>query len=727
MDPEIEKILAKYEKKLEKNIEVEEHISRPTFSSEYKIFREESLSKSRSFYEKLCNFIESVIKIKPNKKIEDKLRESIETIHLDITPTGSSSFAFFIAMVLIFVALLILGISFLFGSLNMGLILLSLLLILISVIAIKPLTNIPIYLASRWRLKASNQMVLCILYIIIYMRHTSNLEHAIKFASDHINPPLSLDLRKVFWDVETRKYDTIKASLDAYLKKWRDYNLEFVEAFHLIQSSLYEPNEDRRITLLEKALEVILTGTYENMLHYAQGLSSPITMLHMLGIVLPILGLVILPLLGSLMDINGLIKVLGLVILYNILIPIVVFILGANILSKRPTGYNDVELYDEKSLNKYKNILIKIGDKELKLNPFLICFVIGIIVVFIGLIPLILHFINPSFDFAFKELRFIDYRLKGGTVCSSGEACYGPFGFGSVLLSLFIPLGIAFGLGTYYYLRTRKLIKIRNETKKLEKEFSGGLFQLGNRIGDGIPTEIAFGDVSQTMAGTPTGNFFQLVNYNIRKLGMDINEAIFNQKNGAIWKYPSTLVDTSMRVLVESAKKGPQVVARSLINISNYVSRVHDVSERLKDLLADVISSMKSQVNFLTPIIAGIVVGISSMIVTILIRLTGLMTEQTQEGLTGTTISTPLVGLTDLFKIQNIIPPYFLQIVVGVFVVEIIMILTMLINNIENGPDKLNEKNLMGKNLYMGLLLYFGVSFIVTVVFTILASAINII
>src|SRR3989344_9000070 len=122
---------------------------------------------------------------------------------------------------------------------------------------IKPMANYPLRIANKWRLRASNQMVLCVLYIVMYMRHTSNLENAIIFAGEHIGNPLALDLRKVLWDVETGKFVTIKESLDNYLEGWRDYSLEFVESFHLIEGSLYEPSNERRISLLEKSLEVI--------------------------------------------------------------------------------------------------------------------------------------------------------------------------------------------------------------------------------------------------------------------------------------------------------------------------------------------------------------------------------------------------------------------------------------------------------------------------------------
>ena len=71
----------------------------------------------------------------------------------------------------------------------------------------------PARLAVRWRLKAGSQMVPAILYTVIYMKHTSNLERAIDFVSRHVDAPLSLDLKKVLWDVETQKFESVKESL----------------------------------------------------------------------------------------------------------------------------------------------------------------------------------------------------------------------------------------------------------------------------------------------------------------------------------------------------------------------------------------------------------------------------------------------------------------------------------------------------------------------------------
>jgi len=266
-----------------------------------------------------------VIHVKAKENEEKLLQESIDASHLQITPRQAVGLGTFLSLFLILIGVGIGAASFAAGALG-DYVFLMLLFAVGGALLLKPLTRLPHYFAQRWRLAASNQMVMCILYIVIYMRHTSNLEHAIKFAGEHVGMPLSLDLKKVLWDVETGLYVTIQDSLEAYLSGWKQHNLDFVESMHLIEGSLYEPDERKRIEALEKALQVILDGTYERMLHYAHQLKSPITILHMLGIVLPILGLVIFPLLGSFL--GGLIKWYHLAFLYNLVLPLFVFFMG---------------------------------------------------------------------------------------------------------------------------------------------------------------------------------------------------------------------------------------------------------------------------------------------------------------------------------------------------------------------------------------------------------------
>ncbi len=693
-------ILKKYEEKLGKQIDLDEYKAEK-FSREYEIFRKETLEFNISVYEKFCNQAEKIIKIRPDSKSKNKLLESIEASHLEITPEGAMSFAVLTAALFIFFGIFIGVLNF---FLKIGFFI-PLMLVFAGLFSLKFFSDYPNKIAFRWRLDVSNQMVNCILYVVMYMRHTSNLEHAIKFASEHIGGALALDLRKVFWNVEVSKFSNIKNSLDNYLEKWRNYSLEFVESFHLIESSLYEGNEEKRISTLEKSLEVMLEASYDKMMHYAREIVNPITMLHMLGVILPILGMVIFPLVGAFMQ--GAVKWWHIAILYNIFLPIGVLYLGYNILERRPTGYGESEIIKDHPGYKKYQVLNFLG---VETSPLIISLFIGIFFLIIGFIPVIINLLSPGYEFNFLGSKFFDYKCNG--------ECTGPFGLGALLLSLLVPLGISLAISIYYKIKSNRLIKIKDNVDKLEKEFSGGLFQLGNRVADGIPVEVAFGKVAESMKNTPTGDFFRVISNNIQRFGFGVKEAIFNKQRGAVIFFPSKLIESSMKILIEGARKGPQVVAKSLLTFSNYTNRIHQVNERLKDLLAEVVSSMKSQISFLTPMIAGIVVAVSSMIVTI-INLLGEQLKTASGGELG-----GMAGFVNIFKIEQVIPSFYFQMVIGIYVVEITVILCILVNGIENGINKLKEENLIGKSLINSTLLYVVIALIGIFIFNLLSKGI---
>jgi len=705
--PEVKDLVARYKQKLQSELELKElGPSAKTFTREYKQFKKEAMPKHMTLYEKACNFCAKILKIKVKPEKAKNIQESIDICHLSITPGGVQALAYLLPLA---ITLLGASFSFLIGSLFFVMIF-----FLFGIALVAVLNRMPDFLANNWRMKASNQMVLCIFYVVTFMRHTSNLENAIEFASEHLSPPLSLDLKKIIWDVEAGKYESVKVALDDYLDTWKKWNNEFVDAFHLIEGSLYETSEDRRLAMLDKSLDVILSETYEKMLHYAQNLKSPITMLHMMGVILPILGLVILPLIVSFME-N--VKWWHIATLYNVILPIVVYYLGKNILSKRPTGYGDTDISDiNPELKKYKNILVNIGGFELQIQPIFICIIVGAFLGLIALTPIILHIINPSPGFDINlpfGIKLLEYR-ESNTIPGK---IIGPYGLGAALLSLFFPLALAFSVGLYFRLRSKNVIQIRERTKKLEDEFASSLFQLGNRLGDGLPAEIAFQKVANVMGDTTSGRFFRLVSNNIVKLGMGVKEAIFNPKTGALVYFPSNIIQSAMQVLIQSIKKGPLIAAQALMNISRYIKEIHKVNERLKDLMADVISDMKSQIHFLTPAISGVVIGITSMITYILGALSGNI-----QNLGTSEMGGKITDIASLFG--DGIPTYYFQAVIGIYVFQIVFILTQLSNGIENGADKLGEKNALGHNLIRSTVLYCLISATVMLIFNMIASRI---
>jgi len=570
----------------------------------------------------------------------------------------------------------------------------------------------PRRLANQWRLKAGSQMVPCILYTVVYMKHTSNLERAVRFASQHLEPPLALDLKKVFWDVETGKYSTIKESLDAYLEFWRESNSEFVESFNLIESSLFEPSEARRIQILERSLQVILDGVYDKMLKYTHSVKAPLTNLYMLGIVLPTLGLALIPLASALM--GGAVKWYHIFVLFNLIVPFFVFYMTNEIMIRRPGGYGETSILELNPLYpKYKSK-----------KPYYKAALIALPLFLIGILPFLFNYtplpewLGLKADYTFEE---IGIGFLGKIKLFDFIEGAGPMGILSLLFSLFIPLSIFLFFSISYREKTKEIIKSRNYSKILENEFNNSLFQLGNRIGDGTPAELAFGRVAESVKGQVTEDFFKIVNSNIQSLGMSLERAIFDPRRGAIIFYPSNLISTSMHILVESVKKGLRVAAESLMSISEYVRNINKINDRLRDLLADVISDMKSNMTFLAPLLAGIVVGLGAMITLILSKLSLIVSEAVAGGAEIGGLGT-ISNIVGLFKVESMIAPFYLQVFIGIYIIEIIFILTKTLVTVDAGQDKLKETYEISRNLISGGLLYLLVALFATIVLSAIAA-----
>lgn len=688
-------------------------------SPEFRQFENENKSVIHSWYEKVCHFSGSMIKINPGKEKQAEYKLALATCHLNTTP--EDTFAFAIIGPTLF---MISGLIFSATIMNADLFFITFFL-LAGIGIMIPLTKLPFIFANIWRLKSSKEIVLCIFYIVTYMRQNSNLEKAIEFAADHLSGPLAIELKKVLWDVETQHYSTIQESLDNYLEIWRKTNSEFLESMNLIESSLFEPREEDRIGLLDKSLDIILSETYEKMLHYSHDIQSPLSTLHMLGVILPILGLVILPLVVSFME-N--VAWYHISILYNVVIPVSVFFIGKNILSTRPGGYSSGDISKDNPLVKAQKEKKIFG---IKVTPLFMALIIALPLFLLGISPLVAGMILEDGQdiYLFRDeygtrwyhnMKVLDYHKVTGVVDDTGANTYiGPYGMVATLLGICLILSFGLGIGYYYLYKTENLILIREQTKKLENEFGSAIFQLGNRLGDGIPLEMAFSKVIDVMGDSDPGKFFTIIDQNIRRLGMSPEEAIFDKKIGAIQFYPSNLILSTMKVLTESIKKGPLIAARAVTNVARYVKEMHAVEERLKDLLAEVISSMNSLIKFLAPVISGIVVGITAMITNIIGTLSSAL-NQFSEG--GVAESGALSGLTSMFG--DGIPTYHFQIVVGLYIVQVVYIISKAISGISDGDDKLSEENVIAKNLIKSTILYAVMTAIVMIIFNVIAMSI---
>ena len=136
-----------------------------------------------------------------------------------------------------------------------------------------------------------------------------------EFAAENLSGKLVYELRKLLWDVEVGNYLTMQEGLLAYGAKWKE-NRPFLEAIDLIIGSLSH-GETRRQEMLDQSVDVILAGNREGAKHFTQELNTPVMFIHAMGIILPLLGFVMFPLLAIFLNIGSAV----LFVIYDVMLP----------------------------------------------------------------------------------------------------------------------------------------------------------------------------------------------------------------------------------------------------------------------------------------------------------------------------------------------------------------------------------------------------------------------
>lgn len=633
-------------------------------SREYKIFREEERQASlpRTLYEKACNISENIIKIQPDKKTEEKLKYAIDFSHLKTTPAGVMSFTilFMLAvlaptLLLIFTGLLPFG----YGAM----------IIMIGVVLTYYLYFYPSHLKSRYEVSVGSDIVTAILYMVMYMRNNPSLEGAVNFAAENITGDLGYELKKLLWDVEVGNFLSMQDALLDYTKKWSS-NRPFVESTQLLITSMKQVGE-KRLTLLEEAMNIILEGSREQATHFNQRLKLPVTIVHALGVILPVMGLVLFPIVAVFLHVDASLLFVG----YDIILPFVLYFTITNILSIRPATFSKIDITDNPNVPPPGKF--RMGGRNIRAWP--IALVCGAAVFALGVL-----------------LYFTE--LSGGD-------------FEGIMPAIVITFGIALGFALYYILVTKQRLKIREDTRQIEKEFAEALFQLGTQISGGTPLEVSMENSMERIKNLKIRDLFERALKNIRLLGFTFRQAFFDEKCGAIRYYPSFMIKSIMHTVVESSKKGVNVASNAMLSVSRYLKGVHQTQEDIKGSLNDTLSSLKFQAFFLTPMISGIVATLAIIIIRIL---KSLGTQSTSFG--------TAVPMLDQFKTINITPFQFI-LIVSIYMVETSFILASFINSIENGEDPIGRQNTTGYTLLIGFAVFAGCLFATLTMFGPLVSS----
>jgi hypothetical protein len=179
------------------------------------------------------------------------------------------------------------------------------------------------------------------------------------------------------------------------------------------------------------------------------------------------------------------------------------------------------------------------------------------------------------------------------------------------------------------------------------------------------------------------------------------------------------MIRNIMSTITDTARKGTSYASESMLKISRYLKNIRETQEYIRGMLSETVSSMSFQAYFLTPLITGLIVAMADIIIQVLSKLNVYMECMTQT-------SASAFGLgSSLTMIEMGAPsttPAVFQIIVGVYLLEMMVILAMFITKISEGENKSLQWYTAGKILIIGMLVYFLVSYASTSIFSELIS-----
>jgi len=588
----------------------------------------------------------------------------------------------------------------------------NILFVFAGIIALLPIILSYIYLKLPFTL-AENEKKLALAYtpeivnyLVMSMRLTPNLEKAVDFAASHGRGKIAEDLKTVLWRTQLGTYYSVEEGLDELAYRWGPYSDEFKHALMLIRSSVMESDSARRSEMLERAASDVLEGSKEKMDIYARQLSQPTVYLYYFGILLPLLLAIVLPIGGAMTGME-IAKAEYIFVVYNIFIPIGVYLFGSNILGTRPPTYVPPDI-PEDFFSLPKKGIWEVGSFKI---PYKMAAVSTL--VFLISAGFIVDWLSIS-NLSVTDLQAapLDERLHITYFWTSFGIWVGQFTISGILL------GVALAISVYLIGKYSARKKVQDEVRSMETEFKDALYVLASRLGENRPMEEALRQAVEFLPKSKiASDVFRKILQNISEMGMTIESAIFDPSFGAVKNYPSEVIRGGMQIMVDSVELGVNVAAKSLLSLSLQIRNQQKIDEMLRKLLSDVTMMLGTMSMFIAPIVLAVVSALQRMV-------TGAITSScaSQNTATAGTASTASMGglstgmsfCPEGKSISDISadPATFIMIM-GLYCIEIVILLTYFNSQIEDTNNELHTYMSIAYSLPVAAFLYVAVSFAV--------------
>ena len=675
-------------------------------------------------------------------KFSKKYKEAIDFLGWNLTPEEFSGTIKFSLVASILIAFVLFVLSFVLGVFDlivgfigdplMGYFYLAAPLLLIVYVIVNFVQKFPLNEAKLEQVRSLTFVPEIMGYMIMSMKLVPNLEKAVEFAAFHGRGKIAEDLKRVIWNTQLGIHNTLSEGLDAMAYNWGKFSEEFKTSLMMIRASVLENSEAKRYQVLDKTMEQTLESIKTKMEQYARNLSQPTVVLFYLGVLLPLILIIVLPI-GSAFSGQGLAQPVPLILIYNVLIPAATLFFALNVLRNRPPTYEPPVIPDSHP-DLPKKYQMELGSNFVDLR-----FVMLIVLVIGSAATLFFHFNGIEFDldgekttimapdvtseFVLERVNrpanfFDEDGLNVQQMISKGVTEEQALKLNALQKTMFFmkpendttPYNLIFGslitfsLLFFIYFNFRNIYKrkLQEETMEMESEFKDSLYVIASRMGENKPVEEALRHAQNFLPDyVISQKLFGKTVDNINLLGMPLETAVFDPNYGSLKNNPSNTIRSSMKLLVDSVKMGVEVSARTLMSLSMQLKNSEKVNKMLSILVKDITSTMTTMAVFIAPIVLGITTALQKIV---MISMGSIVSQGSLGDVDGGVSNVDLSsagmgsGLTDQLSafsssvssfnmdpevFASLVSPAQFTLIIALYVIEIVIVLTYFTSMLE--------------------------------------------
>ena len=517
----------------------------------------------------------------------------------------------------------------------------------------------------------NEEMLRAILRMTTFISMDTSIEYAFIETTNHLHGTLKVQFTQIKNDLTRKQKMTLGDAIEPYVPIWNEINPVFVKSFRLLQTAALSGPGDRD-KILAETVETLLLNYSTLGKRYAEELANNAQKLITVGILIPIMSLMLLPLLSIFMPQFTKPSVLAFV--YIILFPTLTLLMALNFGAKR-LQIDTVRIEDAAE---YKPI-----------SPWVMWLSIGIAIVF-----------------AVPSLWFIGQVTAGTPDAES-------------LFALFMGWMIAFGLvlAVYIYaqIHTRKYAKLWNEVYEVEQDLPHLLQSFSTYLTLNIATENIIDEIIDDyekfgFSKHPVVRAFKKIKHALLTSKSSLNEITENELPKLL---PSRKVNQILTQILSFSEISQESSAKVSKMVREQTIGIYKLDDYLKTMLAETVGLINITTTLLAPLLAAAAVIMSIAIVKSLVYISAQLSSISSAF--GTEIAFNIVDIT------KVIPPVFLEVIVGLFLVETILVMSLFSTMINVGNDRFKlfqalANNLSGFVIY-SILLFGGYLFIVEILF----------